>query len=66
MKRIFFSRSRIGQRFAALEERVILSTLFRRFSFQCSQTIEQLELVTEGILRPQNPIQVTIQQRFAR
>lgn len=53
----------IGQRFAALEERVILSTLFRRFTLQCSQSLEELNLVSEGILRAKTPIEISIEHR---
>jgi cytochrome P450 len=53
----------LGQRFAGLEERVVLSTLFRRFSFLSTQTIDQLHLSTDAILRPRVPIQMYIEQR---
>jgi cytochrome P450 len=58
-----FIFTEIGQRFAGLEERVILSTLFRRFSFHSIQTIDELHLVTEGILRPEVPIQIMVKYR---
>ncbi len=53
----------LGQRFAGLEERVILSTLFRRFSFRSTQTVDELQLCAEAILRPHVPIQMYIEQR---
>lgn len=52
-----------GQRFAALEERVVLSTLFRRFSFRSTQTIDELRLVPGAVLRTQVPIQMIIERR---
>ena len=53
----------LGQRFALLEEKVILSTLFRRFSVRATQTIDELQLSFEAILRPTVPIQLIIEQR---
>ncbi len=57
------SRNCIGQRFAGLEERVILSTLFRRFSFRATQTIDELHLSCELIVRPRVPIAMIIERR---
>ncbi|CAF1069687.1 unnamed protein product [Adineta ricciae] len=56
-------RNCIGQRFAGLEERVVLSTLFRRFSFHSTQTIEDIRLSIDGILRTDAPIQMIIKRR---
>lgn len=53
----------IGQRFAGFEVRVILSTLFRRFSFRSVQTIDELRLFTGMVLRSRVPIQMVIEQR---
>jgi cytochrome P450 len=53
----------IGQRFAGLEERVVLSTLFRRFSFRSTQTIDELHLAPNLILRASVPIAMFIKQR---
>ncbi|CAF1176406.1 unnamed protein product [Adineta ricciae] len=58
------SRNCIGQRFAGLEERVVLSTIFRRFSFRSTQTIDQLHLSMDAILRPHVPIQMFIERRL--
>ena len=53
----------LGQRFASLEERVVLSTLFRRFSFESTQTIDQLRLSLSVILRTEVPIQMIVKRR---
>ena len=53
----------LGQRFAGLEERVVLSTLFRRFSFRSTQSIDELHLSLDVILRPQVPIQMFLERR---
>jgi hypothetical protein len=55
--------SKIGQRFAGLEERVVLSTLFRRYSFRSTQSIDELHLSIDTILRARVPIQMFIEQR---
>jgi hypothetical protein len=52
-----------GQRFSGLEERVVLSTLFRRFTFRSTQTIDELQLTSDIILRPRVPIQMFIEPR---
>ena len=57
------SRNCIGQRFANLEERVILATLFRRFSFRSTQKIDELRLTPEMILRTEVPIQMIVEER---
>jgi hypothetical protein len=41
----------------------VLSTVFRRFSFRSTQTIEQIHLSPQLILRPEVPIQMVIKQR---
>ena len=53
----------LGQRFAMLEEKVILSTLFRRYSFRATQTIDELQLSFEMIMRPVVPIKLIIEHR---
>ncbi|CAF4235260.1 unnamed protein product [Rotaria sp. Silwood2] len=52
------------QRFAGLEERVILSSIFRRFKFRSTQTIDDLHLCADAILRPRVPIQMIIERRY--
>jgi cytochrome P450 len=53
----------LGQRFAGLEEKVVLSTLFRRFSFRSTQIIDELQLSSDSILRPRTPIQMFVERR---
>ena len=53
----------LGQRFASLEERVMLSTLFRHFSFESTQTIDDLQLAAQLILRTEVPIQMKVTRR---
>ena len=54
----------VGQRFAYLNERVILASLLRQFSFRSTQTIDELGLSAEVVLRTQNPIQMIIEERY--
>ena len=58
------SRNCIGQRFANLEERVVLSTLLRRFSFRSTQTVDELGLLNLLLLRTENPILMSIEARY--
>jgi hypothetical protein len=54
---------KLGQRFAGLQQKVVLSTLLRRFSFRSTQSIEQLHICAEVGLRADVPIQMIIQHR---
>ncbi|WAQ95758.1 CP4V2-like protein [Mya arenaria] len=49
-----------GQKFAMLEEKVILSTIFRNFSVKSMQDREELCPLAELILRPGNGIKVVL------
>ncbi|UJR08122.1 hypothetical protein I4U23_012399 [Adineta vaga] len=48
------SRNCIGQRFALLEEKIILSSILRRFKLKTSQLRDDLHLSFEVILRSEN------------
>ncbi|XP_075466236.1 cytochrome P450 4V2 [Ascaphus truei] len=56
-------RNCIGQRFALMEEKVVLSTILRQFCVQASQKREELCLVGELILRPQDGMWITLKNR---
>uniref|UniRef100_V9KNB6 Cytochrome P450 4V2-like protein n=2 Tax=Callorhinchus milii TaxID=7868 RepID=V9KNB6_CALMI len=56
-------RNCIGQRFAIMEEKVILSTILRRFHVEAKQCREDLVLMGELILRPQNGIWIELHRR---
>ncbi|XP_048243097.1 cytochrome P450 4V2-like [Haliotis rufescens] len=56
-------RNCIGQKFALLEEKVILSTIFRNFTVKTHQKREDLKPVGDLILRPEEGIFVTLRSR---
>ncbi|CAF0907860.1 unnamed protein product, partial [Adineta ricciae] len=57
------SRNCIGQRFALLEEKTILSSILRRFKLKTSETREDLHLSFEVILRSENGAFVQLENR---
>jgi len=56
-------RNCIGQKFALMEEKVMISSLLRKFSFHSDLRPEDIPLLAELILRPKNGLQVSIQKR---
>ncbi|XP_036313639.1 cytochrome P450 4V2-like [Pipistrellus kuhlii] len=58
-------RNCIGQRFAMMEEKVILSCILRHFWVESTQKREELGLAGELILRPSNGIWIKLKRRNA-
>ncbi|XP_075716274.1 cytochrome P450 4V2-like [Rhinoderma darwinii] len=56
-------RNCIGQRFALMEEKVVLSAILRNFTVKASQNREDICLVGELILRPQDGIWIELHKR---
>ncbi|CAB3396826.1 unnamed protein product [Caenorhabditis bovis] len=56
-------RNCIGQKFAILEEKTVLSWFFRKFEVQSLDTEENLRPLPELILRPSNGIRIKIKRR---
>nr|ARO89871.1 cytochrome P450 Cyp4v2 [Andrias davidianus] len=56
-------RNCIGQRFALMEEKVVLSTILRHFWVETNQTREELCLQGELILRPKDGIWIQLKKR---
>ncbi|XP_070385216.1 cytochrome P450 4c3-like [Dermacentor albipictus] len=56
-------RNCIGQRFALMEEKIVLSNLFRRFSVRSLVPRDQLQLAGELVLRNKTGIEVTLSPR---
>ncbi|TDH16388.1 hypothetical protein EPR50_G00019250 [Perca flavescens] len=56
-------RNCIGQRFALMEEKVILASILRNFSVEACQTREELRPLGELILRPEKGIVIKLEKR---
>ncbi|XP_029292888.1 cytochrome P450 4V8 [Cottoperca gobio] len=56
-------RNCIGQRFALMEEKVILASILRKFSIESCQKREDLRPVGELILRPEKGILIKLEKR---
>lgn len=59
-------RNCIGQRFAMMEEKIILATLLRRFNIKSLKTTEELQCQLELITKPANgiPVELKIREQF--
>jgi cytochrome P450 len=59
-------RNCIGQRFAMMEEKIILASLLRRFNIKSLKTTEELECQMELINKPENgiPVELSIRKIF--
>ena len=53
----------LGQKFALLEEKIIMSTFLRHYNITSLQSEENLEMSAEIILRTKNGLQVQITKR---
>ena len=56
-------RNCIGQRFALLEEKVILSRLLRNFTITSHDRREDIKMVGDLILRPAKPLKIILTER---
>ncbi|KAK5926281.1 hypothetical protein CgunFtcFv8_021865 [Champsocephalus gunnari] len=57
-------RNCIGQRFALMEEKVVLAAILRNFSVEASQKREDLRPLGELILRPEKGITIKLEKRI--
>ena len=55
-------RNCIGQRFAQMEEKILLASIFRKFELKSLKTTEELEPCADVILKPNNglPVRLTL------
>lgn len=58
-----FVREPPGQRFAMMEEKVVLATVLRHFDVQATQSREELRPLGELILRPEKGIWIQLDKR---
>lgn len=61
---VYFSSLLLGQRFALLEEKVVLANIIRHFSLESAQTFEELKPCGELIMRPKEGIFIKLKTRF--
>ena len=56
-------RNCLGQRFALLEEKTIISTIIRNFKIKSTQKREEIKLLQEIVLRSFNGINLQLERR---
>ncbi|CAL8148227.1 unnamed protein product [Orchesella dallaii] len=56
-------RNCIGQKFAIMEEKVMLATIFRNFHVKAAQRMEDVTVLCEVIMRPEAGLHVTLEMR---
>ncbi|KAG7486616.1 cytochrome P450 4V2 [Solea senegalensis] len=56
-------RNCIGQRFAQMEEKVVLSSILRKFNVEACQKREELQPIGELILRPEKGIWIKLERK---
>ncbi|XKL63085.1 hypothetical protein PGB90_005449 [Kerria lacca] len=57
-------RNCIGQKFALIEEKIILSQILRNYRIESTKKFEEMSLISELVLRPLNGIQIKITRRI--
>ena len=58
------ARNCIGQKFALMEEKTVLSKIIRSFHVQSLDPIEEVNPVVEIVSRPKDGIRVKLKQRI--
>ncbi|ODM88969.1 Cytochrome P450 4c3 [Orchesella cincta] len=56
-------RNCIGQKFAMMEEKVMISTIFRNFRVHAAERMEDVDVLCELITRPEAGLHVTLEKR---
>jgi cytochrome P450 family 4 len=59
-------RNCIGQKFALLEEKTVLSYILRHYRFRSHDMREDITLLRELVLRPEEGIRLSIRPRKSR
>ncbi|CAB4010373.1 cytochrome P450 4V2 [Paramuricea clavata] len=57
-------RNCIGQRFAMMEEKIVLASILRHFNIKSTQETEDIKITPEIILKPTNGIMVELETRI--
>jgi cytochrome P450 len=57
-------RNCIGQKFAMMEEKTVLSKLIRKFKFESQQKVEEVKPIVEIITRPHSGVMAKIIPRI--
>ena len=60
------ARNCIGQKFALMEEKTVLSKVIRSFEIQSLDAIKDVSPIIEIITRPKDGIRVKLKQRIER
>jgi len=53
----------VGQKFAMMEEKVMLATIFRNFNVEAAEKREDIALLAELIMRPRDGLHIKISPR---
>jgi len=56
-------RNCIGQKFAMMEEKVVLSNILRKFKINCSYALEDLNAAADLVVRPANGLYIELEER---
>ncbi|XP_050050666.1 cytochrome P450 4c3-like isoform X1 [Dermacentor andersoni] len=58
-------RNCIGQRFALAEEKIVIANILRRFTIKSLDQRDQVELVSEMVLRPRSGLRIQFTPRYS-
>ena len=58
------ARNCIGQKFASMEEKTVLSKLIRKFKIESTDPIKEVKPIIEIITRPKGGIRVKLEPRL--
>ena len=56
-------RNCIGQRFAMLEIKIVVTNILRNFVVECNQTFDDLKIYSDMVLKSENPILITFKEK---
>jgi hypothetical protein len=54
----------LGQKFAMMEEKIVLASILRHFNIKSTQETEDIKITPEIILKPTNGIMVELETRI--